>query len=358
MNILRIASPYWLLLFVPLAFLILLRHLQKKKKRGAALLPSLENLKELPLTNADRLRKILPSFPILTSVLFILALARPQYGIQEARLPGEGISIVMCVDRSGSMAAEDFQIDGIPVSRLEAVKKVFREFVEGTEHFRGRPNDLIGLIAFGGFVDTFSPLTLDHTSLLSILETIQTPIPLFDSNGNPVRSEVADEESGTAIGDALAIAVERIKNSPSKTKIIVLLSDGMQTVGMLSPEEGIKVAQAYGIKVYTIGVGSSEPVPFPTYLPTGTPVMTSQVLEFDSTTLETIAASTGGRYFYANDVKKLKEVYSEIDNLERTKFTGETYAEYGDLYRYFAFCGLILIVIYSILTLTRFRAFP
>lgn len=358
MNILRIASPYWLLLFIPLAVIISLRYIQRKKKRGAILLPSLGNLKKLPPTNADRIRKILSYFPILTSVLFILALARPQYGIQESKLPGEGISIVMCVDRSGSMAAEDFKIDGIPVSRLEAVKKVFREFVEGTEHFRGRPDDLIGLIAFGGFVDTFSPLTLDHSSLLSILDTIQTPTPLFDSNGNLIRSEVADEESGTAIGDALAIAVERIKNTPSKTKIIVFLSDGMQTAGMLSPEEGIKVAQAYGVKVYTIGVGTSDPVPFPTYLPTGEPVMTSQVLEFDSTTLETIAASTGGRYFYANDLKNLKEVYSEIDNLERSKFTGETFAEYGDLYGILVFCGFMFILLYSILTFTRFRTFP
>ncbi len=358
MNIFRIASPYWLLLLIPLAILVSLHYFHQRKRRGAALLPSIANLKELSPSNADRFKKILRVFPILTSALFIIALARPQYGIQESKMPGNGISIVMCVDRSGSMAAEDFQIDGVPDSRLEAVKKVFREFTEGSEHFHGRPNDLIGLIAFGGFVDAHSPLTLDHSSLLSILDTIQTPIPLFDSYGNPIRTEVADEEPGTAIGDALAVAVERVKNSPSKTKIVVLLSDGMQTAGILSPEEGIKVAQTYGVKVYTIGVGTSAPVPFPTYLPSGNPVMTSQVLEFDPTTLETIAAATGGQYFYANDIENLKQVYSEIDSLERSKFIGETYAEYGDLYGIPVFCGLILILIYSILTLTRFRAFP
>ena len=264
---------------------------------------------------------------------------------------------MMCVDRSGSMAAEDFEINRAPVSRLTAVKKVFRDFVEGSKDFKGRPNDLISLIAFGGFVDSYCPLTLDHQSLLELLDSIETPVPLYDTRGNLIRTRVIDEESGTAIGDALAAAVERVKDSTNKTKIIVLLSDGMQTAGELSPEDGIKIAQAYGVKVYTIGIGSSEPAPFPQYLPTGQTVMTLQQMDFNPETLQTIAQATGGRYFYAGDVDALKKVCEEIDQLERTQFDAGSYAEYRDLYYPFAFFGVIAAMSFVVLKSTRFSAF-
>ena len=256
------------------------------------------------------------------------------------------------------MAAEDFELDGKPVTRLTAVKKVFRDFVEGSKDFRGRTDDLVGLIAFGGFVDSCCPLTLDHASLVEILNTLETPVPLFDSRGVMIRTSVLDEESGTAIGDALATAVERVKDSATKTKIVVLLSDGMQTAGELSPEEGVKIAKAYGIKVYTIGVGSSGPVPFPSYLPSGEHIMTLQELDFNPATLQMIADATGGRYFYASDIEKLKEVYEEIDSLERTKFDAGSFAEYRDIYPPFVAFGILCLALNALLTATRFRSFP
>lgn len=288
----------------------------------------------------------------------IIALARPQWGVSQSRLSGNGISIVMCVDRSGSMAAEDFKINGIPSTRLDAVKKVFKEFVVGSSEFHGRPDDLIALITFGGFVDSCCPLTLDHNSLIELLDKITIPVPLFDRNGVPIKSEVLSEEASTAIGDALASAVNLLKDSDNKTKIVVLLSDGMQTAGVLSPEEGIKIAKTFGVKVYTIGVGANGFVPFPQYLPNGNVVMTRQYLEFDSETLRLIASATGGQYFHAEDVEGLKKVYEEIDRLEKTKFDAGAYAQFRDLYPQLVLLGGLLLIVRAFLNVGRFRSFP
>ena len=266
--------------------------------------------------------------------------------------------LVFIIDRSGSMAAEDFYIDHVPVNRLQAVKKVFKEFVMGNDELKGRPNDLIALITFGGYVDSCCPLTLDHESLVDLLDKIELPVPLFDRNGNPIRTAVLDEESGTAIGDALATAVNTLKDSTNKTKIVVLLSDGMQTAGVLSPEESIRIAKTYGVKVYTIGVGSDGLVPFPNYGPGGRVSRTLQELNFDPETLQTIAQATGGRYFYADDIDELTKVYEEIDRLERTKFDAGVYAQYKDAYLGFVIFGILTLAFYAILTSTRFRSFP
>lgn len=358
MALFRFASPTWLCLFVPLVVAALVDLTILRRKKAAALFSSVEGLDAVNAGIAARVKRFLPLLFYVGAALIVLALARPQSGVRESRVVGNGISIVMCVDRSGSMAAEDFQINGAPTTRLEAVKKVFREFINGSKDFHGRADDLVGLVAFGGFVDSYCPLTLDHASLLELLDTIETPTPLYDSRGVIIHTEVIDEESGTAIGDALATAVERVKESTNKTKIVVLLSDGMQTAGELAPEEGIKVAQAYGVKVYSIGVGSSGPVPFPHYLPGGEKIMTLQELDFDPSTLRMIADATGGRYFYASDVEELKKVYEEIDRLERTKFDAGTYAEYRDLYLPLAALGGLALLLLVVLNATRFRSFP
>lgn len=358
MNSFQFASPYWLILLVPLFILAILDSTFTRRNKATVLFSTTIGLDEIPASLASRFKRFLPCLVYCGAAFVVVALARPQYGIQRSRIVGDGVSIVMCVDRSGSMAAEDFELDGRPVTRLMAVKKVFRDFIEGSKDFRGRTNDLVGLIAFGGFVDSCCPLTLDHASLIELLNTIETPVPLFDSRGVMIRTQTLDEESGTAIGDALATAVDRVKDSPAKTKIVVLLSDGMQTAGELSPEEGVRIAQAYGVKVYTIGVGSSGPVPFPSYLPSGEHIMTLQELDFNPETLHMIANATGGRYFYASDLEKLKEVYEEIDALERTKFDAGSFAEYRDIYPPFATLGILFLVTNAILTTTRFRTFP
>lgn len=358
MTLFRFASPQWFILLAPLFLFCIYDYFRRRNQRASVVFSTTSVLENVPQSLASHVKRYLSILFYVGMVLVITALARPQQGIRESHIVGNGISIVMCVDRSGSMAAEDFSIDGIPVDRLQAVKKVFHDFVTGSKEFHGRPNDLIALITFGGFVDSCCPLTLDHNSLLELLEKIKTPVPLFDRNGNVIRTNVTDEESGTAIGDALASGVELARTSPNKTKIIVLLSDGMQTAGALTPEEGIKIAQTYGIKVYTIGVGSNGIVPFPQYLPTGQKIMTQQLLEFDPGTLETIAQATGGRYFHANDLDSLKKVYEEIDNLERTKFDAGTFAQYRDNYLPFAIFGIVFLVSFAVLRSTRFRTFP
>lgn len=358
MELFRFASPLYFLLLIPLFICGIVDFFRRRSSSSAVIFSTTSELDQVPLSAAAYVKKFLPVLFYSGAILLIAALARPQEGVRESKIVGNGISIVMCVDRSGSMAAEDFQLEGIPVNRLKAVKNVFKEFVSGSKDFRGRPNDLIALITFGGFVDSCCPLTMDHNSLLELLEKIETPVPLFDRNGRPIRTEVLEEESGTAIGDALATAVDLIKESTNKTKIVVLLSDGMQTAGVLSPEDGINIANTYGIKVYTIGVGTNDYVPFPQYLPTGQTIMTKQLLEFDPATLQTIAQATGGRYFHAEDVDTLKDVYEEIDRLERTKFDGGSYAQYRDVYYPFAILGIILLTSFAVLTSTRFRTFP
>ncbi|MCF0234324.1 MAG: VWA domain-containing protein [Thermoguttaceae bacterium] len=316
-------------------------------------------LENIQPTTAALIKNFIPALFYLGAILVVVALARPQCGLGERNVFGEGISIAMCIDRSGSMAALDFMESERRLDRLQAVKKVFKEFVVGSDDFPGRPNDLISLISFGGFIDAKSPLTLDHTSLLELLDSIETPRPVTDAIGRPIRTAVIDEESGTAIGDALATAVDRLKESPTKTKIVVLLSDGAQTTGALSPEQGIKVAKAYGVKVYTIGVGSNGPVPFPIYGRDGeVQGYSMQDLKFDDSTLQTIADATGGEYFFAGDFEGLKRVCETIDRLERARFDGGTYAEYRDYYGIFAALGVALLALEAVLSATRFRTFP
>ncbi len=358
MGACRFESPAWCFLVVLLLVVGIVDYCERRQTRTSLLFSTTFEFEKIPQSCAGRFKKFLPFLLYLGSLLLIVALAKPQIGVRESRIVGNGISIVMCVDRSGSMAAEDFKIDGIPVDRLKAVKKVFREFVLGSKDFKGRTDDLVALITFGGYVDSCCPLTLDHNSLLELLEKVKTPVPLYDRNGNVIRTQVLDEESGTAIGDALAAAVDMVKDSSNKTKIVVLLSDGAQTAGVLSPEEGIKIAKAFGVKVYTIGVGTNGLVPFPTYLPSGQTQMTMQRLEFDSATLQTIAQATGGLYFYADDVDSLTRVYEEIDNLERSRFDAGSYANYRDVYGWFAFLGICLLTMYTLLINTRFRSFP
>lgn len=351
MNLFRFASPYWLIALAPLLCAALIEPFVRRRARASALFSTVSELENVKPSRAACLKRFLPCLFYVGAALLIVALARPQCGVRESRVVGNGISIAMCVDRSGSMATEDFYLNGRQVDRLRAVKQVFHDFVAGSDDFRGRPDDLIALVAFGGFVDSCCPLTLDHASLLDLLEKIQTPAQL-EGRTPYANTRVAAEESGTAIGDALATSVDKLKDSTNKTKIVVFLSDGQQTAGVLSPEEGARVAKAYGVKVYTIGVGTSETVAsFGGFL-------TRRSLDFDPATLQMIAQETGGRYYYAGDVDALKKVCEEIDQLERTRFDAGSYAEYNDWYRPFVLVGAFLIFLYAFLKRGRFRTFP
>jgi len=349
-------DPTWLLLLLPLA---LLAWLAMRRSRGVAVLFSnLDIPRSLPVTLALRTKRLLPYLAIAGTAVLIFALARPQRGREEFRILTEGVAIEMCVDRSGSMQAMDFGVKGNRVNRLAAVKKVFNDFVQGKDGLPGRPDDQIGLIAFGGYADDECPLTLDHGVLSQIVETVQIPKPIYDKQGRVINARLLEEEQLTAIGDAVALAVDRLKPIKAESKVIILLSDGEQTAGLVSPHEAAEAAKAYGIKIYSIGIGSTGRAPFPAVDPSGRTVLVPAEVRLDEQTLKQMAETTGGRYFNARSTKALEEVYGEIDKLEKSRTKGRLYTEYRELYQYPALAGLGMILLGIVLASTRFRSLP
>ncbi|UCD75933.1 MAG: VWA domain-containing protein [Phycisphaerales bacterium] len=303
--------------------------LARNWRRSAVAFSSIETASRAPRTWAIRLRWIVPTLRILALVLLIICMARPRKADEQTRIHTEGIAIQLVVDRSGSMRAMDFTIDGKPADRLAAVRKVVEEFVIGSGDLPGRPDDLVGLITFATFCDSISPPTLDHDYLI---ESIR-------------QTTVAGEEEGasTAIGDALALGVERLRSlveradltaRPAiKSKVMILLSDGEDNSGEIDPITAAEMAAAFDIKVYTIGAGSRNStveVPFTDPF-TGREVMRRVPVSIDEETLRKIAQTTGGEYFRATDTDSLTEIYSRIDELERTDIEQRRYTRYGEL---------------------------
>ncbi|MGB7324354.1 MAG: VWA domain-containing protein [Rubripirellula sp.] len=274
--------------------------------------------------------------------LMIISLARPRYGKEQTIVTSEGIAIEMVVDRSGSMQALDFKIDGTNVDRLTAIKNVASKFVLGNPNDRasnrndenddqditaaGRVSDLIGLITFAGYADAITPPTLDHAFLVAQLENTEI---VNDRN-----------EDGTAIGDALSLAVDKLsslddKNEDSderQSKVIILLTDGENTAGETEPSEGAELAKAMGIKVYTIGVGTKGQAPFPVRRTRSGQILVDYVnVNIDEETLTEIADKTGGKYFRATDTDSLETIYGEIDKLEKTKVETQQFADYREM---------------------------
>ena len=348
-------DPWWLLLLVPLpAFGWWLT----RRRPSAVIYSDVELLRSLPQTAAGRVRRVLPWLGVAGLALATIAMARPQRGKEDFRVRTEGIAIEMCIDRSGSMQAMDFELDGKRVNRLAVVKKVFRQFVNGEEGLPGRPDDLVGLVDFGGFAEAKCPLTFDHGALMLMLDSVKIPEPITDSQGRVINERLLEEDLSTAVGDALALAVERLKPIKAKSKIIILLSDGESNAGVIDPAEAAKIAKNFGIKVYTIGIGTTGAVPMPATDPFGRKVMVRQMVQLDEGTLKMIAETTGGRYFNAQDTEALKNIYAEIDKLEKTVSEGRLYTEYREYYEYALFPGLILILTLIALGSTRFRSLP
>lgn len=297
-------------------------------RRSAIRFSSLENLRRRGATWAVRARHSLPSLRTLAVALLILCLARPQKGDEETRIISEGIAIQLLVDRSSSMLAEDFQLGGKRVNRLDVVKRVATEFVLGDrkEGLGGRRDDLVGMIVFAGFADSICPLTLDHEYLAGALDDVKIVDPS------------AREEDGTAIGDAVALGVLRMQDlarrrdaveaNRVKSKVLVLLTDGQQNRGDLTPRQAAELAKAEGIKVYTIGVGTRGSAPMPWVNPfTGRTELRSVQVDIDEPTLKEVAGITGGEYFRATDTESLKRIYGRIDELEKTATEEKRYLQ-------------------------------
>jgi Ca-activated chloride channel homolog len=274
-----------------------------------------------------------------------LALAGPRVGHRESRVRREGIAIMMVADISGSMRALDLSGGDRERTRLDAVREVFRQFVEGGAGLAGRPDDAIGLVSFARYADTRCPLTLDHSNLLAVADSLAI---------------VEDrDEDGTAIGDGLGLAVERLRESPVKSRVVILLTDGVNNAGQESPLAAAELARTQRVKVYTVGAGTDGLAPVRVEDPfTGGTVLRAMQVEIDEETLQAIAERTGGKYFRATDSDALLRVYQEIDRLERTEITERKFREYNEYYGFFTGLGLLLAAASWLARGTVFRRLP
>jgi Ca-activated chloride channel family protein len=273
---------------------------------------------------------------VFAAVLMIVGLARPQRGHSRTEVTANGIDIVLGLDVSGSMQALDFLIDNQRVNRIEVVKSVVAKFIDE------RPNDRIGLIAFAGAAYLVSPITLDHDWLQQNLERVTT----------------GGVDDGTAIGSAIAAAVNRLRTTPAKSKVVILLTDGMNNTGKISPLAAAEAAKALGVKIYTIGVGVRGKAPVPVRDEAGNMRLIMAPVDVDEKTLQTVADQTGGKFYRATDTDSLKKIYEQINRLETSAQTVQKFEHYDELYPWALIPALALIGFGFILQQTRYRSLP
>ena len=338
----RLAYPYALLGLLLLPLLLALR---RRQQPSAISFPAIQELAALPPSMMTRLRRLLPWMRAVVLILIVVALARPQQGLQVTKLYSEGIAIAVVVDISGSMRALDLTLNGQQQNRLEVVKHTFRHFVRGDNaELSGRGGDRIGMVTFARYADSISPLTLDHDTLLALLDQVQI-VSLT-------------EEDGTAIGEAIALGIERLRDAKSTSKVMILLTDGANNAGETEPIEAAKIAQAMGIKIYTIGTGTRGVAPVPVRTADGHTVLQRMRVFIDEHTLTDIAKTTGGRYFRATDTRALQEIYGEINRLEKSANVLEHYQQYAERFTWFLLPALGLLLIELLLINTRLRTIP
>lgn len=330
------ANPWFLLLALPLAFAAwrLLRRGRKSGIRFSA-------VGRLPANAAGWRAKVAAASPFLLLVglaLLVVAVARPRSPLARESKSVDAIAIAMTVDVSGSMDALDLTPPGERFSRettrLAVVKKLFAEFVSK------RPDDLIGLVTFGGYAATRSPLTADHEALLNVLKGVQIPSIALDAEGNAI----SRDEQMTAIGDGLATALARLKDAKPKSKIVILLSDGVSNTGAVEPDEAAAAAEKMGVKVYAIGVGTRArrtPIIGRDFF--GRETVQYADMTFDEKQLKSIAKKTGGTYFPVNDRKSLQAALDEIDKLETTELEAMAYDRWKEHFVAFLLAGALLV---------------
>jgi Ca-activated chloride channel family protein len=334
--IFRFASPWLLSLLLLLPLLALWPMLAKKWARPSGLRYADIKLADMPNRSwRIALRPILTIARILAMALIIVAVARPQTGQAREIVKGEGVDIALALDISGSMASLDFE----PENRLEAAKRVISGFVEG------RPYDPVGLVVFASNAFSQSPPTTDHNVLLRLLDRIELSTDL-------------GIEDGTAIGMGLANAGNMLKDSDAKSKVIILLTDGVNNSGEIDPLTAAQAAESLGIKVYTIGMGRPGQVSVPVVDMFGRNTIRYQESQLDEATLQEIADLTGGRYFRAEDTAGLKQIYAEIDSLEKSQVEVERFTRYQELMGWLLIPALGFFVSELFLRKTVFRKLP
>ena len=323
------------LLFIPLLVLPL-TYLYFLRRPPSFIFPSAAFAAGLRPTWRTRLRHVPFFLRLVVLTLFIVALAGPQSVLEESKSKAEGINMALLLDSSTSMAAEDFTINGQRLNRLEVIKSVLREFI------MQRPGDRLGLIAFAAKPYTVSPLTSDHTWLLSNLEQVKFGLM----------------EDGTAIGSAIAAGVARLRKAEGKSNVIILLTDGVNNAGKISPLDAAEAAASLGIKIYTIGAGTKGLAPYPVQDLFGRTVYQNVKIEIDEDTLKKIAERTGGEYFRATDTDSLKSIYERIDKLEKVKFEESSYRQVREMFDGVLLAALALLLLEVILARTVFLRIP
>jgi Ca-activated chloride channel family protein len=274
--------------------------------------------------------------PVIAAALMVIGMARPRLAHGRTDVTASGIDIMLGLDVSGSMQALDFKMGGKRVNRIDVVKSVVSKFVDE------RPDDRIGIVAFAGAPYLISPLTLDHDWLQQNLE----------------RVSVASIDDGTAIGSAIATSVNRLRESPAKSKVIILLTDGMNNAGKISPIAAAEAAKAMGVKIYTIAVGVRGEAPMPVKDASGDTQLVMAKVDVDEKTLQAISTLTGGEFYRATDTDSLKSIYEQINQLEKTTQVAQRFEHYQELFRWALFPAIALLGLSFGLENTRFRRLP
>ncbi|MDO4826558.1 MAG: VWA domain-containing protein [Bacteroidia bacterium] len=318
----------WLLV-LPLLLILNYIRIELTDRRPHLRVPVLEQWRSGGRTPLAVLRHLPFILRIAALSLIIVALARPRSSTQTDKIESEGIDIVLTMDVSTSMLARDFNPD-----RISAAKDIAIEFISQ------RPSDRIGIVVFAGESYTQCPLTTDRATLINLMKEVQTDLI----------------EDGTAIGNGLATAVARMKDSDAKSRVVILLTDGVNNRGEISPQTAAEIAKTYGIRVYTIGVGANGTAPYPVMTPWGVQLQDVRV-EIDEALLQDIARTTGGRYFRATDNTKLSEIYSEINRMEKARTTIDSFPVYTELFDRFGLAALLCLLLEMLLR-AFFRPLP
>jgi Ca-activated chloride channel family protein len=322
----------WLLALLPL--LALWRG--RRGKVAAVEYSSADIARQVARETRSRAGSWLLALQLGALAMLILGLARPQFGRNNTSVQASGIDLILALDVSGSMEALDFKLAGQPANRLDVVKSVVSKFIED------RPNDRIGIVAFAGAPYLVSPLTLDHDWLQQNLERVQ----------------IGTVEDGTAIGSAIAASVNRLRDQPSKSKLVVLLTDGQNNAGKIAPATAAEAAKALGVKVYSIGAGVRGEAPVPVTDAFGNKRLAMAKVDVDEDTLQKIAGETGAKFYRATDTASLKQIYTEIDRLEKTTHTMKKFESRHELFAWTIVPALCLLGTALGLEQTRFRRLP
>lgn len=330
-------DPIGLLLLLIIPLLALYYKIRGSRRKVSVRFPTLDILNGTGGGVGARFRYLPTALRWAALVLLVVALARPQKLSREQNVSTEGIDVMLALDISTSMLAEDFQ----PRNRIEAAKKVASEFIGG------RTSDQIGLVVFAGQSFTQCPLTLDYRLLNELLDRVNVKL---------VTEGMI--EDGTAIGMAIANAVNRLRSSRAKSRIVILLTDGQNNRGEIDPLTAASAAQALGIRIYTIGVGTKGMAPYPVRDQWGRTTYQQVEVKIDEDLLRKVADETGGEYFRATDEQALRQIYGEIDQLEKSKIMVHQYRQQAELFSSYLTIALILLLVEIILSATRLRIMP